>query len=132
MSAGALALVLEGVALCRGFSLGAVTRIRSGLKHDVFERFAAGEAVEIGGHHAPAPVGGRAAGARTVRRDQHVGQFMERASRRPPLPLGLGGVLPPHIERGAAEAVILERGVERILVDDRRPRDVDQQRAGLH
>jgi len=29
---------------------------RSGLKDDVFERFAARETIEIGGHHAPAPV----------------------------------------------------------------------------
>jgi hypothetical protein len=43
----------EALPVCRGFSLGAVTRLRSGLKHDVFERFAAREAVEIGGHDTP-------------------------------------------------------------------------------
>ena len=75
---------------------------RSGLKHDVFERFATREAVEIAGHHAPAPVGCRLGAARTVRRDQHVGQFVERAARWPPVRLLRGGVLPPHIERGAA------------------------------
>jgi hypothetical protein len=41
----------------------AVSRFRSGLKHDVFERFAAGEAVEIGGHHAPALKDGQLGGA---------------------------------------------------------------------
>ena len=41
-----------------------------------------------------------------MRRDQHVGQFMERAPRRPPIRLGLGGILPPYIERGAAEVAI--------------------------
>jgi hypothetical protein len=95
----------------------APTRLRSGLKHDVFERFAAREAVEIGGHHTPAAVGGRAAGARTMRRHQHVGQFVERAARRPPLRLGLGGVLPPYIERGAAKVTVLKRGVKRILTE---------------
>ena len=65
----------------------------------VDERLATREAVEIGGHHTPAAVGGRAA----VR-------------------LGRGGILPPYVERGAAELSILERGVERILIDDRRPR----------
>jgi hypothetical protein len=45
---------------------------------------------EIGGDYAPAAIGGRAARTRTMRRDQHIGQFMERAARRPPLGLGLG------------------------------------------
>src|SRR6516165_5227735 len=56
------------------------------------------ETVEIGGHHASAPVGGRLGAARTVRRDQHIRQFVERTARGPPLRLGLGRVLPPDIE----------------------------------
>jgi hypothetical protein len=36
------------------------------------------------------------------------------------------GVLPPDIERGAAEMALFQGGIQRILVDDRRPRDVDQ------
>src|SRR5947209_2633017 len=41
--------------------------VRSGLKHDIFERLAARETVQIGSHHAPAPVGGRLRAARTMR-----------------------------------------------------------------
>jgi hypothetical protein len=67
-----------------------------------------------------------------VRGDQHVGQFMERAPGRSPLRLGLGGVLPPDIERGAAEVIVFKRGVEGILIDDARPRDIDQQCARPH
>jgi len=67
-----------------------------------------------------------------MRRHQHVGQFMERAPRWPPLRLGLGGILPPYIKRGAAQVTVLKRGVKRILIDDRRPRDIDQQRPRLH
>jgi len=66
-----------------------------------------------------------------MRRHQHVRQFVERAARRPPLRLGSGGTLPPHVERGAAEVAVLERGVERVLVHYARPRDVDRQRARL-
>jgi hypothetical protein len=54
-------LGLEAVASCRGFSLVEVTRLRSSLQHDGFERFAAREMVEIGGHHTPAAVGARSA-----------------------------------------------------------------------
>jgi hypothetical protein len=66
---------------------------------------------------------------RTMRRDQHIGEFMERPSRRPAVRLDLGGILPPHIQRGAAEMAVFQRRIKRILVDDRRPRDVDQQSA---
>jgi len=65
------------------------------------------------------------------RRDQHIRQFVEGTARGPPLRLGLGRVLPLDIERGAAEMTIFQRRVERVLVDDRRPRDVDQQRTRL-
>jgi len=75
---------------------------RSGLKHDVFELLAAGEAIEIRSHDAPSPVGRCLSTARTMRCDQHVGQFVEWAARWSPLRLSLGGVLPPNIERGAA------------------------------
>jgi hypothetical protein len=46
------------------------------------------EAVEIGGHHAPAPVGGCLGAARTMWRDQHIRQFVERPARRSALRLG--------------------------------------------
>ena len=46
--------------------------------------------------------------------------------------LGRRRILPPHIERGATEAPVLQRGVERILINDCRPRDIDQKRARLH
>src|SRR5215468_2936331 len=52
--------------------------------------------------------------------------------RRDGLRSGLGGILPPHIERGAAEMPLFQRRIKRVLVDDRRPRDIDQQRARLH
>src|SRR5690348_16078432 len=99
--------------------------VRSGLKHDIFERLAARETVQIGGHHAPAPVGGCLGAARTMRRDQHIREFMERPPRRPAVPLGRGGVLPPDIESGSAQMAVLQGSVERILVNDRGPRDVD-------
>ena len=67
-----------------------------------------------------------------MRRDQHIRQFMERSPRRPAVRLGRGGVLPPHIERGAAQMAVLQGDLERILVKDRRPRDIDQQRARFH
>ena len=61
------------------------------------------ETVEIGGHHASAPVGGRLGAARTVRRDQHIGQFVEWTARWPPVGLVRRGIFPPHIERGPAK-----------------------------
>ena len=70
----------EAAGHARGFQrVSGRTTLQSGLEHDVFKFLAAREAVEIGGHHAPAPVGGRVAGARTMRRDQHIGEFMERS-----------------------------------------------------
>ena len=131
MSAG-LESAPEAAGHARGFQhVSGRTTLRSGLEHDVFKLLAAREAVEIGGHHAPAPVGGRLGAARTVRRDQHVGQFVERTPRWLPLRFGLGRVLPPYIERGAAEAPLFQRRIKRVLVDNRRPRDIDQQRAWL-
>src|SRR5262252_5329990 len=68
-----------------------VGTFRSGLKHDILELLAAREAIEIGGHHAPAPVRRRFSAARTVRRDQHVWEFVEWAARRSaPARPGLG------------------------------------------
>jgi hypothetical protein len=61
--------------------------------------------------------------ARTMWRDQHVRQFMEGLPRWSAVRLGLGWVLPPDIERGASEMTAFQRGILRILVDDR-PRDV--------
>jgi len=67
-----------------------------------------------------------------MRCDQHIGEFVKRAARRPPLRLGRGGILPPYIERGLAEVALFKSSVERILIDDARPADIDQQRARLH
>jgi pilus assembly protein TadC len=53
-----------------------------------------------------------------MRRDQHVGEFVERAPGWSPVRLGLSGILPPYIECGPAEVAIFERGVKRILVGD--------------
>jgi hypothetical protein len=50
---------------------------------------------------------------------QHIRRFMEWLSRGPAVRLGLGGILPPDIKRGATKASIFERRVKRILVDDR-------------
>src|SRR5437762_9802715 len=57
------------------------------------------EAVEIGRDRAPPSLGGRLRGAGAMRRDQHVGKFMEWAARRATIRLGGRGVLPPNIER---------------------------------
>jgi len=38
--------------------------------------------------------------------------------------------LPPYIKRGAAKVAVF--GVEGILIDDARQRDIDQQRARIH
>ena len=56
----------------------------------------------------------------------------EQPSRRPAVRLGLRGILPPDIERGAPEMTVFQSRIKRIFVDDRRPRDIDQQRARLH
>ena len=37
-----------------------------------------------------------------------------------------------YVESCAAKVALLERRVERILIDDTRPSDVYQQRSGLH
>src|SRR5215831_14544238 len=78
-------------------------RVGVHMTDNVFEFFASCEAVEIGGDRAPPPVGGRFGAARTVRRDKHVREFVERAARWPPVRLGRGGILPPDIECGAAQ-----------------------------
>ena len=55
--------------------------------------------IEIGGHRAPAAVGGRLGAARAMRRDQDIRNLVDREAGRPPLRLGWGGILPPDIER---------------------------------
>src|SRR5262249_56990344 len=81
---------------------------------------------------ARARVGRRLWAARTMRRDENVWQLMEWSARRSPLRLGLRGILPPDIKRGAAQVAVFQRGIERILIDNRRPRDIDQQCTWLH
>lgn len=45
-------------------------------------------------------------------------------------PLADGRLVGVHVERDAAEHVLLERVGERVVVDERAPRDVDEPRAG--
>ena len=54
--------------------------------------------------------------------------LVEREAARPPLRLGWGGISPPDIERAPPRWPSFQHGIKRILVHDRRPRDVDQQR----
>jgi hypothetical protein len=61
-----------------------------------------------------------------MRRDQHIGQLMEGASRGSSGRFGGRGILPPDIQRGATEMPLLKRVIDRILIDDRSPRDVDR------
>src|SRR5207248_4830132 len=106
----------------------------SGLRvyHDIVQRFAADEAVEIGGEVAPAPVGGALGKPRAVRRHQHVRQLVEREARRAAVGVLRAPVLPPHIEHGAADPVAAQRIVKRLFVNDRRAANIDQEGGRLH
>src|ERR1700722_6553140 len=70
--------------------------------------------------------------SRGVRRAMYVREPMEWESRGP-----CGGrvrvrILVPDIERGTPKPSLGERHVQRLLIDDLSPRDVDQNRASLH
>ena len=81
--------------------------------------------IEIGGHRAPAAVGGRLGAARAMLRDQDIRNLVN--GRRDGRRSGSAGVGYCH-RAGAAQVALFQRGIKRILVHDRRPRDVDQQR----
>src|SRR5579862_1831941 len=66
-----------------------------------------------------------ARGAAEMRRHQHVGQ-LDVAVLRP------DGLVGKHVERRAGEMAVTQRAVERLVIDDRRPRQVQQVRAALH
>src|SRR5947207_2461637 len=83
------------------------------------------------GNDVPAPAHHALGPARTVRRDDDVRQLVERVTRAAPVGLGRGRVLPPHVERGAADLALAQRGIDRILLDDLAARDVDQGRGWL-
>src|SRR5947207_729700 len=86
--------------------------------HDVVQVFAADEAVEIGGEVTPAPVGGALGEPGAMRRHQHIRQLVKREPRRATVGMFRAPVLPPHIERGAAELIAAQGAVERLFVDD--------------
>src|SRR5215472_6950279 len=98
----------------------------------VDEAVAAREAAKVVGDLVPAATHHAAGPARIMRRDDDVGQRVKRMTRAAPVGLGRRRVLPPDIDRGAAEPVLGQRGIKRVLVDDLAARDVDEERAGLH
>src|SRR4051794_7757180 len=106
--------------------------LTSNRRHEVDRAVAAREAAEVLGHLVPAPPHHAAGPAGIVRRDDDIGQLVKLVARAAAVRLGFGRVLPPDIERGAAEPSVPQRGVERVLVDDGAARDVDQERTGLH
>src|SRR5712691_4450167 len=100
--------------------------------HHVDQLLAADAAADIVGdlvpsapHHALGP-------ARIVRRHDDVGQFVKRMARAAPLGLCRIGILPPDIERRAADGPVAQRGIDRILVDHLAACDVDEERGRLH
>src|SRR3954469_15220338 len=100
-------------------AMSSVIETSSGLQHDIMQLLAAQIAVEIGGEIAPAAVGGAFGEARTVWRDQRVRQFVKRQARAAALRVIGAPMLPPDIERGAAEALIAQCLVERFFIHDR-------------
>src|SRR3984893_7014658 len=100
--------------------------------HDIVQIFAADEAVEIGGEIAPAPIGSTLGKPGAMRRHQDVRQLVEWELRWAAVGIFRAPVLPPHIERGAADPVAAQGTVKRLFVDDRRTADIDQQGGRLH
>ena len=86
--------------------------------------------IEIGGHRAPAAVSDGLGAARAMRRDQDIRNLVEREAGRPPFRLGWD--IATRHRAGTAQVALFQRGIKRILVHDRRPRDVDQQRLPPH
>src|SRR4051812_45238814 len=84
-------------------AMSSVIETPSSPQHDIMQRLAAQIAVEIGGEVAPAAVGGAFGKARTVRRDQHVRQFVKRQARSAAFRVVGAPMLPPDIERGTPE-----------------------------
>src|SRR3954447_26899015 len=97
---------------------------KSRLHDDIVERLVAQVAVEIGREVAPAAVGGAFGKARAVRRDQHGRQFVERQRRAAAVRMVGAPMLPPDVERGAAESLVAQRLVQRLLIDDRGAADI--------
>ena len=92
---------------------------------------AAREAADVFGDLVPAPPHHAAGPAGIVRRHDDVRQLVERVARAAAVRLGVGRVLPPDIDRRAAEPAVAQRGIQRVLVDHRAARDVDQERIGF-
>src|SRR5579863_6493918 len=69
----------------------------------VDEAVAAHEAADIVGDLVPAATHHAAGPARIVRRDDDVGQLVKRVARAAPVGLVGARILPPHIDRRAAE-----------------------------
>src|SRR5437763_10621804 len=87
----------------------------SGSHHHIVQIFAADEAIEIGGEVTPAPVGRTLGKPRAMRRHQHVRQFVKRKARRAVVGMLRAPMLPPHIERGAADPVAAQRVIKRLF-----------------
>src|SRR4051794_22727314 len=113
-------------------AMSSVIETSSGPHYDIMQLFAAEIAVEIGGEVAPAAVGGALGEAGAVRRHQDIRQFVKRQTRAAALRVVRAPMLPPDIERGAAELLVAQCRVQSFLVDDRGAADIDQERARLH
>src|SRR4051794_20741998 len=100
--------------------------------HEIDQAVAAREAAKVFGDLVP-PTAPHAAGpARIVRRDDDVRQLVKRMGRAAAGWLGFGRILPPDIDRRAAEPAVAQCFIQRILVDNGAAGDVDQERIGLH
>src|SRR5712691_10917283 len=104
----------------------------SGGGDHIDQRRAADAAADIVGDLVPAPPHHALGPARIVRRHDDVGQFVKRGTRAAPRGLSRIGILPPDIERRAADCAVAQRGIDRILVDHLAARDVDEERCRLH
>src|SRR3954471_24167628 len=105
-------------------AISSVIETSSGLQHDIMQLLAPQIAVEIDGEVAPAAVGGALGKTRAVRRDQRVRQFVKRQARAAALRVIGAPMLPPDVERGAAEALVAQRLVERFFIHDRGAADI--------
>src|SRR3954452_17014243 len=104
----------------------------SNRRHDIDQRVATHEAVDVVRHLVPAPPDHAGSPARAMRRHDDIRQFVKWVSRWAALRFGRARVLPPDIDRGASDRAIAQRRVKRVLVDDRATRDVDEKRRALH
>jgi len=113
-------------------SSGSLRQRLSGRGDDVFQRLAADKAVDVSGNIARATLNGPIGPWRAVRRHDYVRQFMERVAGGARRRIVSAWIAPPGVERRSADDPIAQGAVQRLLLDDRAARQIDQEGAGLH